>query len=130
MLTIHQSTVLLQIPTGLAIRLKATERNEHDGWNAIPAHEGSLSRRTTERLGTQLLAGDSRLFVSGIGNTPRDARAQALALGRVRRAARDPAVEFVRVRPYPGFLLATLVIYPTSVQSAVTPPLPFDESAL
>jgi len=132
MLTIRQSTVLLRIPPGVAIRLKVTEHNEHKGWNAIPAHDGRSSRKTVKRFGTQLLPGDSRLFVTGVGNTPRDARARtiALALGRVSHAARDLTVEFVRVRRYPGFFLSTLVIYPTSLQGTVTPPSPFDESSL
>jgi len=132
MLTIRQSTTLLRIPAGVAIRLKVTEHNEPGGWNAIPAHDGRSSRKTVKRFGTQLLPGDSRLFVSGVGNTLRDARARtlALALGRVSHAARDLTVEFVRVRRYPGFFLSTLVIYPTSLQDTVTPPSPFDESSL
>ena len=132
MLTIRQSTTLLRIPAGVAIRLKVTEHNEPGGWNAIPAHDGRSSRKTVKRFGTQLLPGDSRLFVSGVGNTLRDARARtlALALGRVSHAARDLTVEFVRVRRYPGFFLSTLVIYPTSLQGTVTPPSPFDESSL
>ena len=132
MLTIRQSTVLLRIPAGVAIRLKASEHNEHEGWNAIPTHDGRSSRKSVKRFGTQLLPGDRRLFVSGVGNTPRDARARtlALALGRVSQAAHDLTVEFVRVRRYPGFFLSTLVIYPTSSQETVTPPPPFDESSL
>jgi hypothetical protein len=132
MLTIRQSTVLLRIPTGLALRLKSTEHNEHDGWNAIPAHDGSLARKVVKRFGTQLLPGDRRLFVSGIGDTPRGARKRtlALALGRVSHATRDLTVEFVRVRRYPWFFLSTLVIYPTSVQCATTPPPPFDASSI
>ena len=129
MLTVRQSTVLLRIPVALAIRLKATGRNRHEGRNAIPAHDGSSSGKIVKRFGTQLLPGDSRLFVSGVGNTPRDARARtlALALGRVSHAARDLIVEYVRIRRYPGFFLSTLVIYPTSLQEWVIPPTPFGE---
>lgn len=132
MLTVRQSTVLLRISAGLAIRLKSTERNEHPGWNATPAHDGSSSRRTVKKFRSQLLPGDSRLFVSGIGNTLRDARTRtlALALGLVSRASRDVTVEFFRVRRYPGFFLSTLVIYPTSLPDSVIPPGPFDESSL
>lgn len=132
MLTIRQSTVLIRIPAGLALRLKATEHNEHGDWNAIPDHDGKPSGGSAKRFGAQLLPGDSRLFVSGIGNTPRAARARTLtlALGRVSQAARDLTVEFVCVRPYPGFFLSTLVIYPTAAQCATTPPPPFDESSV
>ena len=132
MLIMRQSTVQIRIPAGLTIRMKATERNEHGGFNAIPDHDGRLSRRTARRFGPQLLPGDSRFFVGGIGKPPREARARTLALvpGRVSLAARALTVEFVCVRPYAGFFLSTLVIYPTSVERAVAPPVPSDESAL
>jgi hypothetical protein len=132
MLTVRQSTVLLRIPAGLAIRLKTTQRNQDTGWNAVPAHDGSPSRKTVKRFRTQLLPGDSRMFLSGVGNTPRDARARtlALALNRVSHAARDLTVEYVRIRRYPGFFLSTLVIYPSSLQESVIPPSPLDESSL
>lgn len=132
MLTVRQSAVLLRIPAGLAIRLKTTRLNQNKVWNAISAQDGSSSRKTVKRFGTQLLPGDSRMFVTGVGNTRRDARAQtlALALGRVSHAARDLTVEYIRTRRYPGFFLSTLVIYPTSLQESVIPPTPFDESSL
>jgi hypothetical protein len=130
MLTVRQSTVPLRIPAGLAIRLKATERNQHKVWDAIPAHDSSSSRKTVKRFGTQLLRGDSRMFVSGAGNTAQDARTQtlALALGRISHPARDLTVEFVHIRQCPGFFLSTLVIYPAS--ESVIPPAPFDELSL
>jgi hypothetical protein len=132
MLSIRQSTVLLRIPAGLAIRLKATEHNEHDGWNAIPDHDGRSSDKAAQGFESQLLPGDRRLFVSGIGNTSRGARARTLtlALGRVSHALGDLTVEFVRVRRYPWFFLSTLVINPTSVPCATTQPPPFDESSV
>ena len=131
MLTVRRSTVLLRIPAGLAIRLKVTERN-HENRNAIAAHDGSSSQGTVKRFGAQLPPADSQLLVSGVGNTPLDARARTLvqALGRVSHSARNLTVDFVYIRRYPGFFLSTLVIYPTSLRESVIPPVPFDESTL
>jgi hypothetical protein len=122
-LKLIEPVFLLRANAVLPAGLKLTSRKFFDGWNCVTTIDARVLGKRLKKCGWRLVADARKLSNGGLGTTPHSAAISALglALRQVSASFNAVRVEYSQARRYPWFFLATVAIFPQSIQAAELP---------